>query len=209
MFRHMIKPTRSRPRCWLSSWNKRASPCCLFPSPELLPGLDAIDRTQPERRALHLGVASLCVRTGASHVQTDPGTVSKTQGGGLRVGIQWRYRQGHGPFRPNSTGSLVHQPGGGHGLYSGTCSSQAGTGADSFPAQGDSPEAGGAVLVRLTLAVLRAYLPLFASGKNAATRSLSVNSIPRPGYCLTTFARISAAFFDARRSRPNRRCTSS
>ena len=51
---------------------------------------------------------TLRVRAGASHVQTDPGTVSKTQGGGLRVGIQWRYRQGHGPFRSNSTGSLIH-----------------------------------------------------------------------------------------------------
>ena len=35
------------------------------------------------------------------------------------------------------------------------------------------------------------------AGKKAVTRSFSVNSMPRPGYCFTTFARISAAFFDA------------
>ena len=34
------------------------------------------------------------------------------------------------------------------------------------------------------------------AGKNAAIRSLRVYSIPRPGYCLTTLARISPAFFD-------------
>lgn len=37
----------------------------------------------------------------------------------------------------------------------------------------------------------------FGAGKNAATRSLSVNSIPSPGYCCSTFARISAALFEA------------
>ena len=37
VFRPMIGPMRSRPRCWLSSWSKRDSRLCPFPSSGLLP----------------------------------------------------------------------------------------------------------------------------------------------------------------------------
>src|ERR1043166_2855058 len=37
---------------------------------------------------------------------------------------------------------------------------------------------------------------LLRRGKKPATRSVSVNSMPRPGYCFATAARISAAVFD-------------
>ena len=36
VFRPMIGPMRSRPPCWLSSWSKRGSRLCPFPSPDLL-----------------------------------------------------------------------------------------------------------------------------------------------------------------------------
>ena len=37
VFRPMIGPMRSRPRCWLRSWSKRGSRLCPFPSSGLLP----------------------------------------------------------------------------------------------------------------------------------------------------------------------------
>ena len=40
-----------------------------------------------KRCRLHLGVASVRVRAGAGHVQAGPGTIPKTQSGGLRLGF--------------------------------------------------------------------------------------------------------------------------
>ena len=78
--------------------------------------------------AWHLGAAPLRVCAGARHVQADPRTLSEAQSDDLRLGIQGRCAESHGPFRANATRSPVHHPGGGNRARSGTRSSQTGGG---------------------------------------------------------------------------------
>ena len=91
VFRPMIGPMRSRPRCWLSSWSKRASRRCPFPSTGLLPmnGSTLMEAGASDVVCIS-ALASLRVRAGSGHVQADPGAVPETQSGGLRLGIQRR-----------------------------------------------------------------------------------------------------------------------
>ena len=69
----------------------------------------------------NLSPAALCGCASAGHVQTNSGCTPEAQGGGLRLGLQRRYQESHGPLRANATRSPLHEHRRGSRTRSGTC----------------------------------------------------------------------------------------